>query len=113
MASYKECSKEFLNQHPHQHGSVSWYVEVDEGSRELEANLRITDCYKIINLEFFTGSSKGLDKRIEKLDTMIESLHRFRDALCSGDNARHLNQLIRDFKDERESSKTAEKLCES
>lgn len=56
-----------------------------------DANIRIQDCSRNINIEFELDEDNDLNQRLEKLDTMIDILNQFRSALIESDSA--LKQL--------------------
>lgn len=87
-------NKKFLNDHFHEHGTVSYFVKSTYYGKtyNLNANLRITDCNEQINLDFgiYLYSDK-FDKekfdnkfaqRIEKLDNLIKELQDMRTDIC-------------------------------
>lgn len=83
MKKFSKSSKKFLSGTPHEYGSVAWVVscEPKDDYHLICADLRITDCSNDISLDFCTREAEHLEKRIEKLDSLIESLQKFRKAL--------------------------------
>jgi hypothetical protein len=83
--TYKAKGKTFLTDHPEEFGSVSWNVLVKEGfmydGKAIRSKLRLSDCYKSIELDFFCKNQKGLTKRLEKIDTLINELLNMSQAL--------------------------------
>lgn len=77
----KEVSdKKFLSDNPDEFGSVSWVVKDYYGSphsSKKEAGVRLTDCYKVITLDFEYTNIVEFKARKEKLRTLIESLEEF------------------------------------
>ena len=75
---YKAKGKTFLNDHPEEFGSIAWKVKVGGGifdtAKVIHSELRVADCYKSIDLDFYCKSQKDLTKRIDKLNTMILEL---------------------------------------
>jgi hypothetical protein len=51
-------------------------------NRDLRLTLRIADCDNTINLEFSLDSPELRENSLFKIDTLLETLHRFRDALA-------------------------------
>lgn len=81
----KKRDKRFLNDNHEEFGSVSWRVttEGDGGlfNRSVLAELRIADCYKVVSLDFDCDKASHIDKRLSKLDSLIDSLQDMREAL--------------------------------
>lgn len=79
-------NKTFLNDSHEDSGSICWYVRTDHKDyldREVTAEVKITDCSKVICLDFDCQEKRHIDKRIAKVDTLINELTKFRDALES------------------------------
>jgi hypothetical protein len=53
------------------------------GRRDPRLVLRIADCVTEINLEFSLASPELRENSLHKIDTLLASLHRFRDALAA------------------------------
>ena len=73
-------------------GSVSWNVKLEpinyrskkekRNIARIDADLRLTDCFKVITLSFHCDAETSeIDARVQKLDTLIESLKRMREAM--------------------------------
>lgn len=78
----KKQGKRFLSDRGDEGGSVRWYVNsTSDYYRDVEAELYITDCFKPVTIEFSADKGKGLGKRIAKLDSLIEELQSFKEAL--------------------------------
>lgn len=77
--------KKFLNNSHEEHGSVSWHVttgkDMDFYQSTCGGELRIADCYKVITLDFDCEKVSHVDKRIAKLDVLIQELQEMRAAL--------------------------------
>ena len=75
---YKAKGKTFLSDHPEEFGSISWKIKVEGGifstGKVIHAELRMADCYKSIDLDFYCKNQKQLTKRLDKLNTMILEL---------------------------------------
>ena len=78
-----KASKKFLDQDSkfadEEFGSICWSVQVSVyGSKKDEIttnnSLRITDCYKVINLQIDFGSDEEYRARLRKIDAMLDSL---------------------------------------
>lgn len=85
--TFKKNNKIFITDHPEEFGSIAWSIDKGWGADTIrkrhskESNLRITDCYKVIVLEFsYQGYDEYLE-RIKKLDNLIEELNNFKEAL--------------------------------
>jgi hypothetical protein len=86
----------FLN--PVETGHTSFIVaEVessDNGSYKLGTYLlRIADCYRVVHIEFYLGSPRGRRRSLAKINLLIDTLTRFRDALVKE------CELIENFKE--------------
>ena len=78
----KAQGKRFLTKRGDEGGSVRWSINTDEYSnKSIESYLTLTDCGGTITLEFSYHTSKGYDKRVAKLDAVIEELQSMRTAL--------------------------------
>jgi len=96
--SGKNWLDETSSQAANEFGTLSWYVRVEKdfydskaydagrNSFDVEAELRVTDCFKIINIAFgvHTGGLAAYDERIGKVENMIGMLTQFRDAMVEG-----------------------------
>ena len=75
--------KRFLNDSYHEHGAVSWEIFVHkcnyDGELRICGDLRIQDCHDLITLDFNSANTPA-DKRIAKIDNLIESLMLMREA---------------------------------
>lgn len=81
----KEREKQFLNDSHEEFGYVSWRVSVDKMGHNyypVNSSLHIADCSDKITLDFDCRDTKSIDKRIAKLDVLIDSLLRMRTTLC-------------------------------
>lgn len=81
-------TKDFLSQSPEESGSVICKIttarvkditvyNVREGGR-IDGSLRIADCSEHIELDFYAVGQKSFDKRVEKLDTLLEKIQAMR-----------------------------------
>lgn len=79
--------KDFLNG-PHQHSdaSIFSYIHVKNSSYgpRYEADLKIRDCNRIINLEVEIYDDRSYKNSIRKLTTLIDHLYELREALHTG-----------------------------
>jgi hypothetical protein len=82
----------FLNP-PRHHAGAYIIAEVETGAydqhdggehRWVNSTLRISDCSRVIELDFPTGAGGHRDASMFKLDLLIETLTRFRAALQVG-----------------------------
>lgn len=76
-------SKTFLSDNPDEFGSIGWSVEGHHMNNPAKksANLTLKDCYKRIDLEFYYSGFNEYESRIKKIDTLINELSDFREAL--------------------------------
>ncbi|QKN88450.1 hypothetical protein vBValSX1_57 [Vibrio phage vB_ValS_X1] len=82
MPQFKKRNKTFLSESHEEFGSVSWYVkERGDWGSDVQSEIRITDCYKVVTLDFCAESPSDAKKRLEKLDTLITELQEARKAL--------------------------------
>ena len=89
MANSKKMGmdKRFLASSPEETGYICWSVELStkqEASplyQRVECELQLADCYKKVHIDFNCYSTKDLDKRIQKLDTLLASLGKLRESL--------------------------------
>lgn len=81
----KKRDKQFLNESLEEFGMVGWSVrtkdDIEWGCDLLSAELIIKDCSNTITLDFDCEKQPHVQKRIDKLETLINSLTDFRDAL--------------------------------
>ncbi|QDP48788.1 MAG: hypothetical protein Unbinned5081contig1000_37 [Prokaryotic dsDNA virus sp.] len=90
MAS--KVNKRFLSRDPDEYGSVAWDVTKEfryNGKQKrvpfFDANLRLSDCYRTITLDFCFGNSKRRKARIKKLATLIAELEKMKKAMEEAD----------------------------
>lgn len=81
----KKRDKRFLNESTEEFGSISWSVvsgdPVNRWDSLVESDLRISNCSKNIHLDFNCEKLSHIDKRLVKLDNLIDSLTLFKEAL--------------------------------
>jgi hypothetical protein len=81
-------TKDFLSPSPDESGSIICKIKtaqvkdftpymVREGGR-IHASVRIADCSENIELDFYAEGEKSYNKRLEKLDFLIEKLQSMR-----------------------------------
>ena len=85
MKAYEFSEKKFLNNMPSEYGSICWDVRGDinedkGGKPYLSGDIRLADCYKSINLDFWCKKPAHFKDRLNKIDTLIGSLLEFRRA---------------------------------
>lgn len=75
--------KKFLSTDPFETGSVAASIEVENSGKyqNLSAELVIKDCYKSVTLDFYAPNEERQEDRLKKLDTLIDVLVEFREAL--------------------------------
>lgn len=85
MKHFEVVDKRFLSSMSGEGGSSVWDVQAHQsrrrGTTNISADVRMTDCYKSITLEFYSSTPKMFHQRIDKLDSLIESLEMFKDSL--------------------------------
>jgi hypothetical protein len=59
------------------------FVEHTDGRREPRIRLRIADCSNTINLEFSLETARFRENSLFKVDTLVGTLTRFREALAA------------------------------
>lgn len=93
----RKTSKKFLSDTPYEYGSVCWEVCVDPEDRYdlIQADIRITDCNESISLQFSSNKEKHIDKRIQKLDNLIDSLKEMRKVLKSKEVAESVKTKLK------------------
>ncbi len=80
----KAQGKRFLTERGDEGGSVRWHAVTDDDDyayQILDAELHITDCEKVVVLEFSCPSYKAIAKRIAKVDELLQELTNFKAAL--------------------------------
>ena len=98
---YENQDRRFIGKNPHEYGTISWGIVVDsEGGWKnkptLDANVRMTDCNKIISWDFSVGDYADGDwqERLNKLDNVLKSLELFKDSLIDAISV-YQNQYIK------------------
>lgn len=88
MNNFKAQGKQFTSDRGDEGGSVRWSVTTgQEYSREVYADLIVTDCYHTVSLEFSADTARQVDKRLAKLDIVIQELLSFRAALSTAQDS--------------------------
>ena len=77
----KICLKEFLSDSMGESGAVVWFLEVPEKGKFYDAEVQIKDCSRSVTLDFSFDDDKGLRKRINKINLLIECLNLFKQRL--------------------------------
>lgn len=81
-------SKKFLTDHPHENGSIVWYVTTpkkvddleDQGTR-IDAEIQFRDCNAgPVCIGFDSYKKKNDEQKLKKIDALIEELIKFREA---------------------------------
>ena len=74
-------NKAFLSNAHGEGGSINWYIASGDCidncgifSNVVEGELKISDCYRTITLDFGCEDINQLDKRIVKVQTLIDNL---------------------------------------
>ena len=72
-------NKTFLSQSHQETGNIAWYVSTDRGDQDffselVSSDLKISDCSGSISLDFSCEKPSHIDKRIDKIDTIIQEL---------------------------------------
>jgi hypothetical protein len=101
---YTKTSKAFLAPHHDENSTVTWNVEVQD--YQLGADVAIRDCYKRIDLNFWTDMGEyNIDARLLKISILIDELTLFRKALTVGHARYRLVKPLHDAKKKREKKK--------
>ena len=74
----KYYDKRFLSDRSDEGGSVRWTIDT---KHSYNTELIITDCEKKICLDIYFNKKKHIDKKIEKVDNLINSLMKLRECL--------------------------------
>lgn len=81
----KKRDKRFLNESLEEFGMVGWHVKTKEdrswNGEIVDSELVIKDCNDTIALNFSCDKPHHIQKRIDKLDTLLESLNGLRETL--------------------------------
>lgn len=82
----RQRGKQFLSESHQEGGTISWSViTISDSSSVLdypvEAEIKLTDCYKQINLDFDCVEVKHIKKRVDKLDRLLVELNKMKEAL--------------------------------
>lgn len=72
-------------------GVESWRTKDDAGAHT-DTTLKISDCFRAITLDFYVGTDEGMREANHKLNTLINTLEAFQDALAE---AHQLTMKIR------------------
>ena len=90
MKKVRKTVKKFLSNTPYEYGSVAWEVvcDPDDGYDLVQADLRITDCNHVTNIQFSSRKKKHLKYRVQKLDNLIKELQNMRKFLVSEEVAK-------------------------
>lgn len=85
---YEKSGKTFLTNAADEDSSVSWGVSTEcfSSNTRADGTVKIRDCYKIVNLEFYVDDDAEYEQKIEKIDTLISELNTFKDSLIKGWN---------------------------
>src|SRR5690554_7750148 len=117
MSIYQAVDIKFLIILPLQDGCHCWDVERHQhrknGNTSVDARIDLTDCSRKISLEFYFSSPKMFHSRIDKLDTLIDSLLKFRDSMYEArdEKVKAIIKYRKENKGERFKSKEAEEVC--
>ena len=79
-------NKTFITDNTTEFGSVSWHVsdgwgQGQEKKHRKNSELRLTDCYKVITLDFDYDGWDNFQERIKKVECLIEELQKYKQAL--------------------------------
>lgn len=106
-------SKEFLSNCAHESGSIVCTIETakpedissyraKQGSN-IDADIRIADCSEHVILDFNAVGQKAFDKRIAKLDKMLEEITLFREQYIACWKQHQLDIAVRLAQDAKDS----------
>jgi hypothetical protein len=86
--TFKRQNKTFISDDVDEFGSISWFVEsADYVKPKMKqrhtksAELRITDCYKVITLDFEYCGHDNYSDRVRKVNNLIIELEEFKQSL--------------------------------
>lgn len=74
----KYYDKRFLSDRSDEGGSIRWTLDTEN---RFNTEIIITDCSNSVNLDISFYKNKHIDRRIEKLDNLINSLTKLRKCL--------------------------------
>lgn len=98
---FRKNSKAFLSPHYDENSTVTWNVEAQES--QVGADLIIRDCYKRIDLNFWTDDGPyDITTRLLKINVLIDELTLFRESLKKGHAVYRLMKPMYDLKKKRE-----------
>lgn len=69
--------RKFLNK---DEGLAAIEAHVNVDYNDIEANIDISDCNRKVSLSFWTINSKDAEKKLQKIDLLIDSLNKFKEA---------------------------------
>lgn len=97
MKTVRKTVKKFLSDTPYEYGSVCWEVVVDPIDKYelVQADLRIADCSKSIDLTFGSRKKKHMGYRVKKLDVLIAELQAMREFLTSKEVKEAVEKKVR------------------
>lgn len=111
MNRYTKNNKTFLSDNKSEYGSICWATgtkdhikdyPVDEGCIPNRwGEVRITDCSKAIELDFWYNTEEGFKERLAKLDLLVSELLKFREAFIEMYN----KELVIEVTEEKEDGK--------
>ena len=81
---FRDRGKKFLSDSHEEGGTVSWRGKTGQESWDnslFEGEVRLTDCSKAIYLEFNCHRYKDIQKRLDKVDVLLEELNKFKGTL--------------------------------
>lgn len=117
MKTYEAVDKRFLTMNPHETGSIAWYVQAHQASRNgevsISADISMTDCSRKIGLEFYVDRPWLYKERLGKIDNLMDSLSEFKEELIKARraNVEAIIKYRKENKGERFKSKDASEVC--
>lgn len=97
-------SKEFLSNCAHESGSIVCTIETvkqedissyrAKQGGNIDAGIRIADCSEHVIIDFNARGKKAFDKRLEKIDKMLEEIKLFREQYIACWNQHQVDILV-------------------
>lgn len=86
---FRKIEKKFLTDDANEFGTICYEVSAsrykDGAPYEMNATLRLQDCYETINFDFYIGKKKTkFEERINKLQNLIDTLEEMKSVMESG-----------------------------
>jgi len=93
MKSKTYSSRKFLNS---KEGLAAIQISAEMGNFGLSANVNITDCSRMVNLDFYSYEEKTIKKRLDKLQILIDELTKLKTFIVS--NQEEMIEAMKQYK---------------